>query len=103
MGRALWALNHDRPVGELAAALGVTQAQAQAVHDDIRAKRRTTASLHRPPVLVEPVPEPHRHCRMDPQPAYTVHEADPERDRELFVALCRGNLGRIPAWRASTP
>src|SRR3546814_3656737 len=43
MDLALWALNHDRPVGELAAALGVTQAQAQAVHDDIRAKRRTTA------------------------------------------------------------
>src|SRR3546814_1564143 len=48
MDLALWALNHDRPVGELAAALGVTQAQAQAVHDDIRAKRRTTAYLHRP-------------------------------------------------------
>src|SRR3546814_4294453 len=44
MDLALWALNHDRPVGELAAALGVTQAQAQAVHDDIRAKRRTTRS-----------------------------------------------------------
>src|SRR3546814_4156377 len=61
MDLALWALNHDCPAGELAAALGVTQAQAQAVHDDIRAKRRTTAYLHRPPVLIEPVPEPHRH------------------------------------------
>src|SRR3546814_4263061 len=42
MDLALWALNHDRPVGELAAALGATQAQAQAVHDDIRAKCPTT-------------------------------------------------------------
>src|SRR3546814_11682469 len=30
---------------------------------------------------------------MDPQPAYTVHEADLERDRELIVGLWRGNLG----------
>src|SRR5690606_13655444 len=60
MDLALWALNHDRPAGELAAALGVSDAQAQAIYDDIRAKRRTTAYLHRAPVLVEPVPEPHR-------------------------------------------
>src|SRR3546814_1742162 len=30
---------------------------------------------------------------MVPQPAYTVHEADLERDRELIVGLWRGNLG----------
>ncbi|MBP6799369.1 MAG: NAD(+) synthase, partial [Luteimonas sp.] len=57
MDLALWALNHDRPASELATALGLTDAQAQAIYDDIRAKRRTTAYLHRPPVLVEPVPE----------------------------------------------
>lgn len=61
MDLALWALNHDRPAAELGAALGVSAARAQAVYDDIRAKRRTTAYLHRAPVLVEPVAEPHRH------------------------------------------
>ena len=61
MDLALWALNHDRPAGELAEALGVTPAQAQAVYDDIAAKRRTTAYLHRPPVLVEPMTEAHGH------------------------------------------
>ena len=43
------------------AALGVDVAQAQAFYDDILAKRRTTAYLHRPPVLVEPVPGPIGH------------------------------------------
>src|SRR3546814_18637584 len=66
MDLALWALNHDRPVGELAAALGVPQAQAQAVHDDIRAKRPPPASLHRPPVLVNPLPEPPPHHHRAP-------------------------------------
>ena len=57
MDLALWALNHGRPASELAGALGLPEAQAQAIYDDIRAKRRTTAYLHRPPVLVEPVAE----------------------------------------------
>jgi NAD+ synthase len=61
MDLALWALNHGHPASELAAALGVSEAQAQAVYDDIQAKRRTTAYLHRPPVLVETVSEPHGH------------------------------------------
>ena len=61
MDLALWALNHGRGADELAAALGIGVAQAQAVYDDIKAKRRTTAYLHRPPVLIEPVPEPHGH------------------------------------------
>src|SRR3546814_14027341 len=46
MDLALGALNHDRPVGALAAALGVSQAQAPAVHDDRRAKRATPPSRH---------------------------------------------------------
>ena len=61
MDLVLWALNHDRPAAELGAALGVDVAQAQAFYDDILAKRRTTAYLHRPPVLVEPVPGPIGH------------------------------------------
>ena len=57
MDLALWALNHGHPASELAAALGVGEAQAQAVYDDIQNKRRTTRYLHQPPVLVSPVPE----------------------------------------------
>src|SRR3546814_15961307 len=55
MDLELWALNHDRPVGELTAALGVNKAQAQAVHDDISANRRPTPQPPRPPVPVAPV------------------------------------------------
>ncbi|MBX3727255.1 MAG: NAD(+) synthase [Xanthomonadales bacterium] len=61
MDLALWALNHGHPAGELAQALGIDEARARAVFADIAAKRRATSYLHRPPVLVEPVPEPHGH------------------------------------------
>ena len=61
MDLALWALNHGRAASELAPALGLSEAQAQAIYDDIQAKRRTTAYLHRPPVLVEPVAGPQAH------------------------------------------
>jgi len=57
MDLALWALNHGRPAAELAAALGITEAQARHVYDDIAAKRRTTRYLHAKAVLVEPVTE----------------------------------------------
>ncbi|GAB2506712.1 NAD(+) synthase [Pseudoxanthomonas sangjuensis] len=57
MDLALWALNHDRPASELAAALGISEAQAEAVYEDIRNKRRTTRYLHMPPVLAGDVPE----------------------------------------------
>ena len=57
MDIALWALNDGRPASELAAALGITQAQAQHVYNDIEAKRRTTRYLHSKAVLVEPVDE----------------------------------------------
>lgn len=57
MDIALWALNHGRPAGELAQALGITEAQAQHVYNDIEAKRRTTRYLHSKAVLVEPVAE----------------------------------------------
>lgn len=58
MDLALWALNHDVPSASLATALKLDDAQAQAIYDDIRNKRRTTRYLHLPPVLVEAVPEP---------------------------------------------
>jgi NAD+ synthase len=57
MDIALWALNHGRPAAELAAALGIKEAQAQHVFNDIEAKRRTTRYLHSKAVLVEAVPE----------------------------------------------
>ena len=57
MDLALWALNHDVPAAELARLLEVTPAQAEAVYEDIRTKRRTTRYLHARPVLVGEVAE----------------------------------------------
>lgn len=57
MDLALWALNHGRPASELAAAIGVDAATAEAVYADIQAKRRTTKYLHAPPQLVAEIPE----------------------------------------------
>jgi NAD+ synthase len=57
MDLALWALNHDVPATRLAQALGVADAQAQAIYDDIRNKRRTTRYLHMPPMLAGEVAE----------------------------------------------
>lgn len=57
MDLALWALNHGVPATQLAPALGVTDAQAQAIFEDIRNKRRTTRYLHMPPVLAGEVTE----------------------------------------------
>ena len=57
MDLALWALNHDVPAAELARVLEVTPAQAEAVYEDIRTKRRTTRYLHARPVLVGEVAE----------------------------------------------
>ena len=58
MDIALWAINHDVPVNDLALALEVGPEAAEAVYEDIRTKRRTTRYLHGAPVLVSPVPEP---------------------------------------------
>lgn len=55
MDLALWAFNRGVPSGELAEVLGIGEDQAGYVYRDIAAKRRTTAYLHRPPMLIEPV------------------------------------------------
>lgn len=55
MDLALWAVNHNVPAAELAAAIGVTAEQAEHVYRDIAAKRRTTAYQHLKSLLVEPV------------------------------------------------
>ncbi|WP_298294067.1 NAD(+) synthase [Thiomonas sp.] len=52
---ALWAKNHGRSAAELAAALNISEQQAEAVLADIDAKRRTARYLHARPVLVEPI------------------------------------------------
>jgi NAD+ synthase len=57
MDLALWALNHGVPAKDLAPAIGVDEATAEAVYADIQAKRQTTRYLHQPPVLVGEVPE----------------------------------------------
>ena len=57
MDLALWALNHARPAAELAAALDLSEAQAEAIYTDIRNKRRTTRYLHLAPVLAGEVAE----------------------------------------------
>jgi NAD+ synthase len=57
MDLALWALNHQIPASELASVLGISTERAQFIYEDIEAKRRTTQYLHRPPVLIDDVPE----------------------------------------------
>jgi NAD+ synthase len=57
MDLALWAHNHAYPATELARALGLSVERAQAVCDDIVAKRRATRTLHLRPVLMEPIAE----------------------------------------------
>ena len=49
--------NTGRPVEDVAAAAGLTTAQVERVWADIDQKRSTTAYLHLPPRLVEPVQE----------------------------------------------
>lgn len=59
MDLAIHGLNQGMPVDLLARELGVSAQQAAHVCRDIEAKRRTTAMLHWPALLVEPVAEPH--------------------------------------------
>ena len=55
MDIALLAHNQHVAAAELAPHIGLTEQQAQTVYADIEAKRRTTAYLHLPPVLVEKI------------------------------------------------
>ncbi len=62
MDLALYAHNHNLPAATLAEMIDVPVAQAQYVYDDIETKRKTTAMLHWPALLVEkvegPLPKP---------------------------------------------
>lgn len=53
MDAALWSLNNGRTAAELAALLGIDEAHAAKVYADIESKRRTTAYLHAPALLVD--------------------------------------------------
>lgn len=52
MDLALWAVEHALPASDLAEALGIATAGAEAVIADIHNKRRTTRYLHTPPILL---------------------------------------------------
>jgi NAD+ synthase len=55
MDLCLYGLNHGVPAAAVAQAAGLTAEQVERVWRDIAGKRRTTAHLHEPPLLVEPV------------------------------------------------
>lgn len=57
MDLCLYGRNHAIPLGEVAAAAGLTEDQVARVFQDIDAKRKATRYLHVPPVLVEKVEE----------------------------------------------
>jgi NAD+ synthase len=55
MDLCLFGLNNGVPAVDVAGAAGLTAEQVEKVWRDIASKRRTTAYLHEPPLLVEPV------------------------------------------------
>lgn len=57
MDLCLYALNHGIDAEATARAAGITPVQVARVWTDIAAKRKATRSLHRAPLLVEPVQE----------------------------------------------
>lgn len=60
MDIALWAFNNSLPAEKLAQLLEITDEQAGFVYKDIEMKRRTTAILHWPALLIENVEGPHK-------------------------------------------
>ncbi len=57
MDLCLYGHNNGVPTDRIAAATGLSPDQVERVMRDIEQKRRTTAYLHRPPVLMSPVPQ----------------------------------------------
>lgn len=55
MDIALWCYNHKKPAEELGKILEVSVDQARFVYTDIENKRKTTAPLHWPAILIEKV------------------------------------------------
>src|SRR5690606_40345420 len=59
MDIALWCFNEGRSITDLASTLGVDEDRAANIYRDIASKRRTTAVLHWPALLMDAVPGPH--------------------------------------------
>jgi len=59
MDAALWYHNHGKSANELAQVLNLSSERAEFILKDIDSKRRTTAQLHWPALLIEPVIGPH--------------------------------------------
>ncbi|HYX68569.1 MAG TPA: NAD(+) synthase [Terriglobales bacterium] len=57
MDLCLYGRNHGIPAAEVAAAAGLTAAQAESAYRMIDSKRRATRYLHMPPLLIEPAGE----------------------------------------------
>ncbi len=57
MDLCLFGLNHAVPLADIATATGLATEVVESVLADIASKRRATAALHMPPLLVEPVRE----------------------------------------------
>jgi len=57
MDLCLYGLNHGFTPEQVAPSVGLTPEQVERVYRDIEAKRRTTAHLHRSPLLIDPVTE----------------------------------------------
>lgn len=55
MDIALWCFNHGQSASELASILEVSEDKANFIYKDIETKRKTTAPLHWPALLIEPV------------------------------------------------
>lgn len=58
MDIALWAYSNNKSKEELSLLLDITNDQADYIYNDIESKRKTTAHLHWPAILVEKVSEP---------------------------------------------
>jgi NAD+ synthase len=58
MDLALWHHNQGLPATQLASCLGIDAQHAEFIYKDIDAKRRTTAPLHWPALLMQPVDGP---------------------------------------------
>jgi NAD+ synthase len=57
MDLCLYGKNHGLPEHEVAEAAGISREQLKRVYADIDQKRRSTAYLHEPPLLIEEIPE----------------------------------------------
>ena len=55
MDIALWYLNHSKSESQLAEKLKLTEQQAKFIYQDILTKRKTTAYLHKKPIILEDI------------------------------------------------